>query len=182
METSAGFVEGMAPGKRGKKCRGRAEKSAGGVQSREPPSENEITVALPRTAPVLCAAVRWCDPLRYTRAILHAGPARSPVLRWHSSPLRPRSPLVQSWESPPVQQRIFLRYAGALLCSPPQPHTPLSLSAAILGHINSSFYSSFHIYICGPMGNSRASINIQLLGSNPTTMKCNYRLKVCNEK
>ena len=142
----------------------------------------KCTSALPRTSPVLCAAVRWCDPLRYTRAILHPGPARSLVLRWHSPLLRPRSPLVPSQESPPVHQRISLRYAGALLCSSPPPHTPLSLSAAILGHINSSIYGSFHIYICGPMVNSRASINIQLLGSNSTTMKCNYQLKVCNEK
>ena len=148
--------------------RGSAEISAGEEQRRAPAgcgahsrhSEKESAGALPRTAPVLCAAVRWCDPPRYIRAILHAGPARSPVLRWHSPPLRLRSPLVRSRESPPVHQRISLRYAGALLCSPPQPHTPLSLSAAILGHIYSSIYGSFHIYICSPMVNSLASINI----------------------
>ena len=50
------------------------------------------------------------------RAILHAAPALSPVLRLHSAPLRPRAPLVLSRDSP--------RYAGALLCSPPRPHTP----------------------------------------------------------
>ena len=60
--------------------------------------------------------------------------------------------------------------------------TPLSLSMANLGHINSSIYGSFRIYICSPMVNSLTSINNQLVGSNPTTMKCNYQLKVCNKK
>ena len=49
------------------------------------------------------------------RAILHAAPALSPVLRWHSAPLRPRAPLFLSRDSP--------CYAGAVLCSPPRPHT-----------------------------------------------------------
>ena len=51
-----------------------------------------------------------------SRAILHPAFALSPVLRLHSAPLRPCAPLVLSWDSP--------CYAGALLCSPPQPHTP----------------------------------------------------------
>ena len=71
----------------------------------------------------------------------------------------------------------FLRLVCRFALIDVQPHGPLQDRI----EKNNPIYGSFHIYICSPMVNSLARINNQLVGSNPTTLKCNYQLKVCNK-